>query len=53
MTPAGMTMTGQPGGSPQLGDDGLTDLYGGKRGLKEDDTGHGKAAYVSICLASQ
>jgi anti-sigma regulatory factor (Ser/Thr protein kinase) len=33
--------------------DGLVDMYGGERGLKEDGTGHGKTVYVSICLASQ
>jgi hypothetical protein len=28
-------------------------LHAGKRGVKEDDAGRGKATYGSICLASQ
>ncbi|SRR6266568_661200 len=32
--------------------DGLTGLYGGRRGIADDRAGHGKTVYVVICLAA-
>jgi anti-sigma regulatory factor (Ser/Thr protein kinase) len=33
--------------------DGLIELYGGRRGVANDDAGDGKTVYVAICLAGE